>query len=157
MYCSQGNGTHGHVCETLSGLVRLDLLIIIIKIALKGAFWDFLQSPCCAVYCLQHLCSSGQGAIMCKSRATHQALITCSVSFATWYEGTAQLVSLIELKSHLCYFIGTINRWRRGGNWRKPLTTSFRTCHALKPENSSPNRDLNPHFSIGDRLGKQTC
>ena len=54
----------------------------------------------------------------------------------------------------------TINQWRRGRNQstrRKPLITSFRKCQILKPENSSPNRDLNPHFSIGDRLGKHTC
>ena len=42
----------------------------------------------------------GQGAILCKSRATHRALITCNVSCATWYEWTAQLLSLTELKWH---------------------------------------------------------
>ena len=74
---------------------------------------------------------------------------------ATWYEGTAQLLSLTELKSHLfeLYFIDwTINRWRRGGNRstrRKPLVTSFRKCHILQPEDSSPKRDSNPHNSIG--------
>ena len=53
---------------------------------------------------------------------------------ATWYEGTAQLLSLTELKSHLfeLYFIGrTINRWRRGGNRstrRKRPATRFRKC-----------------------------
>ena len=39
----------------------------------------------------------------------------------------------------------------------KTLATSFRKCHILKPEDSSPNRDSNPHNSIDDRLGKQTC
>ena len=34
---------------------------------------------------------------------------------------------------------------------------SFRKCHILKPEKSSPNGDSNPHFSIGERLRKQTC
>ena len=55
---------------------------------------------------------------------------------------------------------GTINRWRKGGNRstrRKLLTTSFRKCHIPKPENSNPNRDLNPHSSSGGILGKQTC
>ena len=50
--------------------------------------------------------------------------------------------------------------WRRGGNGstqRKPLGTSFRKCHILKPEDSSPKRDSNPHNSLGGRLGKQTC
>ena len=40
---------------------------------------------------------------------------------------------------------------------RIPLTTSFRNCHILKPENSSPSRDSNPHSSISSRLRKQTC
>ena len=40
---------------------------------------------------------------------------------------------------------------------KKPLTTSLRKCHILKPEDSSPKRDSNPHNSAGGRLGKQTC
>ena len=47
------------------------------KIAFKGAIRDFLQSPRSAANCLQHARSSGPGAIVCKSRATHRALITC--------------------------------------------------------------------------------
>ena len=82
---------------------------------------------------------------------------------ATWYKRTAQLLSLTDFKSHLfeLYFIGwTVNQWQRGGNWstrRKPLVTSFRKCHLLKPEDSRPKWDSNPHNSIGDRLEKQTC
>ena len=41
-----------------------------------------------------------RASVECKSRATHRALITCSVSCATWYKGTAQLLSLTEVKSH---------------------------------------------------------
>ena len=40
---------------------------------------------------------------------------------------------------------------------RKPLATSFRKCHVLKPEDSSPEQDSNLNNSIGGRLGKQTC
>ena len=39
-----------------------------------------------------------------------------------------------------------LNRWR-GGNRvpeEKPLATSFRKCHILQPEDSSPKRDSNP-------------
>ena len=54
----------------------------------------FLQSPHCAANCLQHVSSSGPGTIVCKSRATHRALITSNLQCATWYEGTAQLLSL---------------------------------------------------------------
>ena len=39
----------------------------------------------------------------------------------------------------------------------KTPSTSFRKCHILKPENSSPDSDSNPYSSIGDRLGKQAC
>ena len=39
----------------------------------------------------------------------------------------------------------------------KPVAMSFRKCHILKPEDSSPKRDLNPNNSIGGRLRKQTC
>ena len=74
---------------------------IIIMIALKSAIRDFSLSPHCAASCLQHVRSSGQGGIVCKSRATHRALITCTMSCATWYERTAQLLSFTEFKSHL--------------------------------------------------------
>ena len=73
------------------------IIIIIIIMALKGAIRDFH----CAANCLQHVCSSGPGAIVCKSRATHRAFITGNMQCATWYEGTAQLLSLTEFKSHL--------------------------------------------------------
>ena len=125
----------------------------------------FLQSLHCATNCLQHVRSSGQGAIMCESHATHRAIISFNTSCATWYERTAQLLSMAEFKSHLfkLYPIGwTINRWRKAGNRsrstrRKPLTMSFRKCYILNPEDSSPKRDSNPHSSFDGRLGKQTC
>ena len=68
----------------------------------------FLQSPHCTRNCLQHVRSSGPGAIVCKSSATHRKLIMCNKPCATWYKGTAQLISLTELKSHLfqLHFIG---------------------------------------------------
>ena len=46
--------------------------MIIIIIALKGSIQDFLQSPHCTANCLQCVYSSGQGAIVCKSHATHR-------------------------------------------------------------------------------------
>ena len=55
-------------------------IIIIIIIAFKGAIRDFSQSPHSAANCLQHVHSSGPVAIMCKSLATHRALITCNMS-----------------------------------------------------------------------------
>ena len=53
------------------------IIIIIIIIAFKGAIRDFLQSPHSAANCLQNISSSGPGATVCKSRATHRTLITC--------------------------------------------------------------------------------
>ena len=35
----------------------------------------------------------------------------------------------------------------------KPLATSFKKCHILKREDSSPKRDSNPRNSIGGRKG----
>ena len=56
------------------------IIIIIIIIAFKGAIRDCLKSPHYAANRLQHIRSSGPGAIVCKSRATHRALITCNMS-----------------------------------------------------------------------------
>ena len=82
-------------------VVTSNVHTLLIIIAFQGAIRDFLQSPHSAASCLQHVRSSGPGAIVCKSRATHRALITCNMSCATWYEGTAQLLSLTEFISHL--------------------------------------------------------
>ena len=59
----------------------LIIIIIIIIIAFQGAIRDFLQSPHCAANRLQHVRSSGPGAIVCKSRAAHRALITCNMCY----------------------------------------------------------------------------
>ena len=76
------------------------IIIIIIATTLKGANQDFLkQSPHCVRNCLQHVRSRDQGPVVCKSCAAHTGLITCKMSCTTWYKGTAQLLSLTELKS----------------------------------------------------------
>ena len=61
-------------------IIIIVIIIIIIIIAFKGAIRDFVQSPPSAANCLQHVHSSGPGAIMCKSLATHRAFITCNIS-----------------------------------------------------------------------------
>ena len=58
-------------------IIIIITIIIIIIIAFKGAIRDFLHSPHSAANCLQHVRSSGPGAIVRKSRATHLALFTC--------------------------------------------------------------------------------
>ena len=55
-------------------LVWFNLIIIHSKI--------FLQSPHCAANRLQHVHSSGPGAIECLSRATHRVLTMCNTSSA---------------------------------------------------------------------------
>ena len=64
------------------GVVIIIIIIIIIIIAFKGAIRDFIQSPHSAANRHQHvgLRLSGTGAVVCKSRATHRALITCNMS-----------------------------------------------------------------------------
>ena len=53
-------------------MMRMILATTATIVALKGAVRDFLQSPHCAANCLQQERSSGLGAIVCKSRATHR-------------------------------------------------------------------------------------
>ena len=71
----------------------------------KVQFEISLQSPHCAANRLQHVRSSGSGAIVCTYSGYHVQSVVLST---TWYEGTAQLLSLTELKSHLyeLYFNG---------------------------------------------------
>ena len=136
----------------------LELLIIIVIVSFKGAIRDFLVSSLRrepSPICMLKWPERNQVQTM---RNTSSA---CHVQYvmlpAAWYEGTAQLLSLTALKSHLfeLYFIDwTISWWRRGeiwSTWRKPLAMSFRKCHILKPEDSSPKRDSNPHkFNMYD-------
>ena len=132
-------------------------------IALKGTIRDFLQSPHCAANCLQHVRSSGLGAIVCKSRATNRALITCNMLYATWYEGTAQLLfGRIEITFIFSFILLAEPSTDEGGEetgvlGENPWRRASEKCHIRKPENSSPNRDSNPLSSIGGRQGKQTC
>ena len=78
------------------------IIIIIIIITFKGAIRDFLQSPHSAANCLQHVRT-----LKWPGHVQHiERLSRASVMLrATWYEGTAQLLSLTELKSHLLSFI----------------------------------------------------
>ena len=62
---------------SVAGSVRIIIIIIIIAFkALFEIFYNLLTAPL-TVSNWQHIRSSGQGAIVCKSRSTHQALITC--------------------------------------------------------------------------------
>ena len=119
----------------------------------------FLQSPHCAVNCLHHVCSSGPGAIMYKSRATHQALIMCSMSYATWYKGTAQLLSLTSLDHIDFSFMLLAEPFTDEGveETRVPGENPWQWASKNVTNWSPKIQNLNPHSSIGGRLGKQTC
>ena len=80
--------------------IRVNHFIMIIMIVLKGPIWNCLQSPQSAVNWFQHTQVTWVQSCANHS-ATHRALIKCSMTCTTWHEGTAQLPSLTEFKSHL--------------------------------------------------------
>ena len=146
-------------------IVIIVIIIIMIIITFTDAIRDFLQSPHCAVSCLQHVHSSwpGRNRMQITCNTSSSCHVQYIVLYATWYEGTAQLLSLIELKSHLLSFILLAEPLTDEGGeetgvpGENPWRRAFRKCHILKPEDSSSKRDSNPHSSIGGRLGKQAC
>ena len=71
------------ITTTTTTTTTTKMMMMMMIIALKSAVRDFWQSPHCAANCLQNVCSNSQGASVCKSRATHRALITCNMSCAT--------------------------------------------------------------------------
>ena len=78
---NNNNHHHHHHSSSSSSIiivVVVVVVIIIIIIAFKGTIRDFLQYPHSAANCLKHVRSSGPGATVCKSLATHRALITCT-------------------------------------------------------------------------------
>ena len=82
----------------------LIIFIIIIVIALKGVNREFLQSP----HYLQHVHSSGQGTIACKSRAAHPSAyhvqrVTCHL---VERDSSALKFDRVEISFILLYFIG---------------------------------------------------
>ena len=136
-------------------------VIIIIIITFKGAIRDFFtfssQRRTRTLKWPEH----NHVQITCNTSSAYHVQVSCYVPLGTkgqlsclvWQSWNRIYLSFILLAEPL-------NRWRRGGNRstrRKPLATSFRKCHILQPEDSSPKWDSNPRSSIGGRLGKQTC
>ena len=78
-------------------------------IALKAAirdffffffFYNFLTAP----HTVSSTYAEEAKAQSCANHgtvATHQLIITCNVSCATWYEGIVELLSFTDFKSHL--------------------------------------------------------
>ena len=86
------------------------IIIIIIIIAFKCAIRNFLHNLLTAPRTVSNMYAQVAWAQSCADHVQHiERLSRASVmSCATWYEGTAQLLSLTELKSHLfeLYLIG---------------------------------------------------
>ena len=90
------------VATSIHNVIIIIRIRIIIIITFKGAIRDFLPSPHSAANCLQHARSSGPGATVCKSHATHRALITCKCHVTCHLvRRDSSAISLTELKSHL--------------------------------------------------------
>ena len=89
-------------------VIIIMIIIIMIVIALKGTIRDILQSLRCEPSPTSTLKWPGRDCvqIMCKTLSAYH--MQHVVIRATWYEETAQLLSLTELTSHLLelYFIG---------------------------------------------------
>ena len=123
------NGHYGHACVILGPVLlslgaakcqvlvlygkhstqltaQLQIIIIIVLVIIivifKGAIWDFLQSPHCAVN--RHLTRTlkwpGSNLVQIKC-STSSGFHVQLVLRVIWYERTAQLLSLTEFKSHL--------------------------------------------------------
>ena len=135
---------------------------MITMIAFKGTIRDFWQSPHCAANCLQHVSSSGPGAIVCKSCATQRTLIMCNMSCCVPHGTKGQLSywSLTEFKitfiiASSCWLNHSTDEGREETRvpGKKTLVTSFRKCHILQPEDSGPKRTctialvpIHPHY-----------
>ena len=116
-------------------IIRMMMMIMMIMIiALKGAIRDFYNL------------------------LTAPRTVSNAYALVARAQSCANHVQHIERSSRATWSVSLGTKGRRGGNRstrRKPLTTSFRKCHILKPENSSLKRDSNPHSSTDGRLGKQ--
>ena len=77
--CNNNNNNNNDDDDDDDSYMIIIMMIMMMIIAFTGANRDFIQSPHCAANCLHHVRSSGPGAIVCKSRATHRALITCNM------------------------------------------------------------------------------
>ena len=93
-------------------IIMILVIIMIIVIALKGAIHDFYNLITASQTVSNMYAQAAKAQIVWISCATHRAPITCNVLCVTWYEGTASLLSLTVLKSHL--FLDSLY-------WLKPL------------------------------------
>ena len=142
--------THTHALDRSYGIQRCNLRFFTIF------------SQCCELSLTRMLKWPGRSHVqmMCNTSSTYLMPVSCYVPYGTKGQLSYRVwKSLNSLFFCVILLAEPLNRWRRGGNWstrRKPMAVSFRKCHILKPEVSSPNRDSSPHNNIGGRLGQQT-
>ena len=101
-YCSL------YLRAVMTMIMTMTRTTITIMIALKSANRDFLQSPHCAANCFQRVRSSGH---VCKSRATHRALVTHNVCHVVRRNSSTIRFGRVEIAFILALFY-----------WLKPLT-----------------------------------
>ena len=136
------------IITTIMMMMITITMITVIIIALKGAIRDFynlLTAP-------RTVSSRGQGAMACKSLATHRALIACSMSCATCKKSSNRIYFSFILLAELL----TDEGGEETGDTRE-TPYELQKCYILKSENSAPNETRTLHSSIGGRLGRQTC
>ena len=129
LLCTDFTNFHTWSLSEMHSRSTLDSTDQMLKVNTRRWWWDsnnnnwiqrrnsrFWQSPSCAVNHLQHVRSSGPGAIVCKSRATHRALITCNMSFMCHVvrrDNSATKFNRVQIAFIELYFISwTINWWR---------------------------------------------
>ena len=107
--------------QSCQSRAAIKVIIIKIIIAFKGTIRDF-YNLLTAPRTVSNTYAQVARAQSCANHVQHiERLSHASVKLrVTWYEGTAQLLSFTELKSHLfeCYFIGWIIKPMKEG--RKP-------------------------------------
>ena len=92
-------------------IIILIIIIIIITITFEGAIRDVLQSARHESSPTRTLKWPGRNRVQIACNTSSAYHVQHVVLRATWDEGTAQLLSLTEFKSHLfeLYFIGRTN------------------------------------------------
>ena len=134
-------------------IILMMMMITIIIMVFKGAIRNFLQSLHCAANRLQHVRSSGPGAVVCKCRVTYHVVRR---------DSSANKSDRVEIAIYLNFLL-LAEPWTDEGGEETgvPEENSWRRASEnatyQSPNDSSPKRHSNPNNSIGGRLGKQTC
>ena len=134
---------------TTTTITTTTTTIIILIIAFEGAIRDFLQSPHKAANCFQHARSSGPGATVCKSRATHRALITCKchvMCHLVRRDSSSIKFDRVEIAFIRAYFVGGIIKPMKEG--RKPECPEKNPGDKLQKMSHTTARSFKPQARL---------